>query len=193
MSEGAIEPYMIKKNKPKEHYVTSFWTSVIRSLVWNKQDGTIEYADFIFDPNGLAQTVINMGIKYENDNYRASTTPQFSKEVSLGIKPLLLKLQKMNIPNMWTQIAKNTKACLIESRLAMLRSVELSINEDQYLKTIDCMNSDCVEYMKKKHPLPKNVYLLPEPVQQKRDLLANQNDPEPKTLSVCILGYCNLA
>ena len=102
MSEGAIEPYMIKKNKPKEHYVTSFWTSVIRSLVWNKQDGTIEYADFIFDPNGLAQTVINMGIKYENDNYRASTTPQFSKEVSLGIKPLLLKLQKMNIPNMWT-------------------------------------------------------------------------------------------
>ena len=55
------------------------------------------------------------------------------------------------------------------------------------------MNSDCVEYMKKKHPLPKNVYLLPEPVQQKRDLLANQNDPEPKTLSVCILGYCNLA
>ena len=102
MSEGAIEPYMIKKNKPKEHHITSFWTSVIRSLVWNKEDGSIEYADFIFDPNGLAQTIINMGIEYENDKYRACSTPQFTKEVSLGIKPLLLKLQRMNIPDLWT-------------------------------------------------------------------------------------------
>ena len=102
MSDGAIEPYMVKKNKPKEHPITSFWTSVIRSLVWNKKDGTIEYADFIIDPNGLAQTIINMGIEYENDKYRASFTPQFSKEVSLGIKELLKKLQKMNIPDLWT-------------------------------------------------------------------------------------------
>ena len=38
-----------------------------------ENDDSIEYADFIFDPNGYAQTVINMGIKLENNNFDTGT------------------------------------------------------------------------------------------------------------------------
>lgn len=65
ISEGLIEPYVFKKNSKKEHPLVSYWTTVIRSLVWKELDGTIEYADFIFDPEGLAQSVINIAVIYE--------------------------------------------------------------------------------------------------------------------------------
>ena len=53
MSNGAIEPYMAKKNKSGEDPLVSYWTSVIRSLIWKEDDG-LQFADFIFDSDGLA-------------------------------------------------------------------------------------------------------------------------------------------
>ena len=53
MSHGAIEPYMIKKNKKGESLLVSYWTSVIRSLIWKEGD-VVEHADFILDPDGIA-------------------------------------------------------------------------------------------------------------------------------------------
>ena len=53
-SDGRCEPYLIKKNEVGEHPITSFWTSVIRSLVWKEKDGRIEFTDFIIDPDGIA-------------------------------------------------------------------------------------------------------------------------------------------
>ena len=87
---------MIRKSQLKEPWTVSFWTTVIRSLIWMENDDSIEYADFIFDPNGYAQTVINMGIKLENNNFDTGTlnnqTKQFSKEVILGIETLLCSM-----------------------------------------------------------------------------------------------------
>ena len=39
MSEGAIEPYISKTNKKGEDPLVSYWTSVIRSLVWKEDEG----------------------------------------------------------------------------------------------------------------------------------------------------------
>lgn len=36
MSEGRIEPYRVKENKPGEPRQVSFWTSLIRSLFWKE-------------------------------------------------------------------------------------------------------------------------------------------------------------
>ena len=117
MSEGAIEPYFAKTNKEGEDAHTSYWTSVIRSLIW-KEGGEVKDVDFIFDPDGLAQTLINIAVKFEKDKYKASIRPQFTKEVNLAIKELLVSLRKMKVPDLWQNIAKNVKACFIETRLA---------------------------------------------------------------------------
>ena len=52
---------MIKKNKRNESPIVSYWTSVIRSLIWKENDA-VEFADFIFDTDGIAQTVINIAV-----------------------------------------------------------------------------------------------------------------------------------
>ena len=62
LSDGQIEPYMVKKNKGGEHPVVSYWTCVIRSLIWKEHDASIKFADFIFDYDGSAQSVINLAI-----------------------------------------------------------------------------------------------------------------------------------
>ena len=129
MSEGLIEPYQIKKNAPKEHPTASFWTSLIRSLFWKELDGTVEYPDLIIDPDGLAQTVINIGVQLEKDKYVAPAKPQFQKEVSMSIRDLLVSLRKMDIENLWKNLASNVKACFIESNLALMRVYELVVND----------------------------------------------------------------
>ena len=54
LSDGMIEPYMFKRNKKNEHPCVSYWTTVIRSLIWKDQDGSVHFPDFIFDPHGIA-------------------------------------------------------------------------------------------------------------------------------------------
>lgn len=143
LSYGDIEPYMPKKNKKGESAQVSYWTSVIRSLVW-KEEGGVQNIDFIFDPDGIAQTVINCAVQYEQDQFKAATRPQFCKELSLAIKKLLFSLKRMKVANMWLTIAKNVKACFIETRLAQLRAYEVLVNEEQNLRIIDSFNSDVV-------------------------------------------------
>lgn len=76
-SDGMCEPYVIKKNEPSELPITSYWTSVIRSLIWNKKDGNVEFADFIVDPDGIAQMVINIAVTMEWEQYKPSIIPSF--------------------------------------------------------------------------------------------------------------------
>lgn len=143
-SEGRVEPYIIKQNEKDEHPITSYWTSVIRSLIWKEQDGSVHYPDFIIDPEGIAQMVINIAFQFEYESFQAPIRPQFQKEVSLGIKDLITLLRKMKIPKMWQDLAKHVKACFVESNLALQRSYENTANERQKLRIIDAMNSDCV-------------------------------------------------
>ena len=75
LSDGKIEPYMVKKNKKGEHPVVSYWTSLIRSLIWKEQDSSIKFADFIFDFDGSAQSVINLAIQLEKNQYRPVVKP----------------------------------------------------------------------------------------------------------------------
>ena len=88
--------------------------------------------------------MINIAVDYERSNYRASLKPEFSKDVSLAIKPLLISLKRMKIANMWQNLAKSVKICFIETPLAKVRSYETLVNEMQVLRTVDINNSDVV-------------------------------------------------
>ena len=47
----------------------------------------------------------------------------------MAIKVLLTSLKKMKIPDLWLKIAQNVKACFVETRLAVLRSYEVLVND----------------------------------------------------------------
>ena len=65
MSDGAIEPYETK-SWSREDPKLSYWTAVIRSLIWKKKDDpTMEYADFIIDPDGVLSMILNEAVEYE--------------------------------------------------------------------------------------------------------------------------------
>ena len=54
------------KRSTKEDPKISYWTAVVRSLIWKKRDDTkIEYADFLIDPDGVLSTILNEAVEYE--------------------------------------------------------------------------------------------------------------------------------
>ena len=72
----------------------------------------------------------------------------------MGIRDLLVLLRKMKVKDLWRRIASNVKACFVETRLAMMRVSENIANDLQSLRIVDSRNSDCVQMMLEKHPLP---------------------------------------
>ena len=81
MTDGAIEPYEAKLST-KEHRKISYWTVVIRSLIWKKRDDpTVEYADFIIDPDGVLSMILNEAVEYEKNSHRPAQKQQFNKEI----------------------------------------------------------------------------------------------------------------
>ena len=75
----------------------------------------------------------------------------------------------MKVKNLWRRLAANVKACFIESRLAMMRVSENIANDNQqHLHIVDTLNSDCVQYVIDKYPLPKRKFVLPPSVEKIR-------------------------
>jgi hypothetical protein len=106
IGRGDIEPYVIKKNKKKEHNKVSYWTALVRSLVWKEANlKRVDYAEFIIDPDGLAAWVINEACAFESSDYRVTDRSPYSKEVTNVVLDLVLQLRKMNVPNFWNNLA----------------------------------------------------------------------------------------
>ena len=98
------------------------------------------------------------------------------------------------VADFWLQYADNVKVCFIESKLALMRSYENIANEKQYLRIIDSLNSDSVQYMLGRHPMPHLTFNLPpavEEVRQKRIQLRDMKGIEPVPIMVAIYGYNN--
>lgn len=115
----------------------------------------------------------------------------------MGIRDLLLILRRMKVTNLWRRLASNIKACFVESRLAMMRASENMANERQSLRIVDSLNSDCVQYMIAKEPIPKRSFTLPPAVEKLRQsIIANQALAKTDegievvaTIKVAIYGY----
>lgn len=139
LTEGKIEPYLIKRTQKGESYSKSFWSWLIRSLIWKKREQKIpkleenkelkiEYGDFLFDPDGIAVNVINEALKLEKNNYKLNTSVHLNKEISQIVWSLIRDLRKMGIKNLWSNISDNFKAVLTESSLAHFRLKEMHKN-----------------------------------------------------------------
>lgn len=100
ISDGQIAPFMVKTRKRNEPWLMSYWASVLQSLTWKEQDGGgVCYPDFIYDPDGLAQSLINLASDFEKNDYTTSEIPEYTKEIPLAIKELLLSTRKIEVAN----------------------------------------------------------------------------------------------
>ena len=74
IANGLVEPYEyihVPRQEPRFNY----WSVVIRSLIWKKKgDETMEYADFMIDPDGILSVLLNEAVAYELKSHRPSTS-----------------------------------------------------------------------------------------------------------------------
>lgn len=98
-------------------------------------------------------------------------------------------------PQFWKDLAANVRVCFIESRLAVLRSYENILNEKQNLSILDSLNSDCVQYMLSKHPLPSLNFLLPPPIEEirQKNIRANERNFDTEPIKIAVFGYNSYA
>ena len=154
MTDGMIEPYEMK-HTPREDPKLSYWTAVVRSLIWKaRHEATVEHADFLIDPDGILSMVLNEAVAYELGGHRPPTEQQFNKEMQHVVKRLFTKLTKLNKIDLWQKVAANLKGVIVDTPLAMMRLKEQAVNGGQHLPLIDIHSSDCVEYAKSLNPLP---------------------------------------
>lgn len=109
---------MVKRMRQGEDPLISYWTSVVRSLIW-KEESKVHNVDFILDPDGIAQSIINFAVQVELKKFKPLPDRlQFTKETNMVMFEIISNFQRLNVRKMWQTLAKNVKACFIESRLA---------------------------------------------------------------------------